>query len=195
MLTVCQAQFYVLHVGELISPYDSPIRVDTVVILTLERKKLRHREVDPGIFTLELTLLMDCMAFQRYSRTTLSRWGDWWARGYPVDESHLTLKPRLSPQHHIDSVYWEELGCTATRNGQEQYGLQRTVNSRISNWKISPKDSAVDLWADVKWWIFLADVAPRFRGVAHLLSLVVNEWMSHSQGKNWKLAPQWFIVM
>lgn len=58
MLTVCQAQFYVLHVGELISPYDSPIRVDTVVILTLERKKLKHREVDPGIFTLELTLLI-----------------------------------------------------------------------------------------------------------------------------------------
>lgn len=27
------------------NPYDNPIRVDTLIILTLERKNLRHKEV------------------------------------------------------------------------------------------------------------------------------------------------------
>lgn len=38
------------------SPYSRPIRVDTVTLVTLEGEKLRHREVDPGSLTLELTL-------------------------------------------------------------------------------------------------------------------------------------------
>lgn len=55
------------------NPYDNPIRVDTVIILTLERKKWRHREVDLGSLSLHLTFLVDYVAFNRCNYTTFYR--------------------------------------------------------------------------------------------------------------------------
>lgn len=54
------------------NPYDNPIRVDSV-ILTLERKKRRHREVDLGSLSLHLTFLVDYVAFNRCNYTTFYR--------------------------------------------------------------------------------------------------------------------------